>query len=240
MKHSVRAISTPTSTDEKERDLCQKLNEIAQRCVGDCKLFKSEASKENKNWEPLVGGLFLRAFRDGPNAFAFTDRDRDLSVIAEAQMLLDQYERKISALSVAPWFALRKLEERDIPTAPTARMPDPQRALHRVLEGNIGRAKRNLSKVARLVAIKGASKRVDWRAAGVAAECSQFWERKTGKRVPKSVHADAPGPYGRFLTEVIDAIWLVYAPRETPPSARSAMRALENITNSGVTFRSMW
>ena len=99
---------------------------------------------------------------------------------------------------------------------------------------------RHLKVVERLIKISGGTSRIDWRAAGVAGVAVQVWERLFRLETPNSIHADAPGPFGRFLTDILNELWWEFAPEKTPPSARSAMRAFKNVTNSGMQFRSNW
>ena len=81
-------------------------------------------------------------------------------------------------------------------------------------------------------------KRVDWRACGIAWYSTDIWLHRTGAVAPSTVHADAPGPFGRFLQDVLDLLYT--ASHLTPPSARSAMRALSNITKDGAEFALNW
>jgi hypothetical protein len=79
----------------------------------------------------------------------------------------------------------------------------------------------------------GVDLRVDWTACAVANLATVAWENRRGKPAPKTIHADAPGPFGRFLSDVLEVIYEGYD-LGAVPSARSAMRALMNVTNSGI------
>lgn len=84
-------------------------------------------------------------------------------------------------------------------------------------------------------------KRVDWGVCAVTQVACSAWFVRTGKNPPKAVHADAPGPFGAFLEDILAELFALYGRKpDSQPSARSALRALENITNSSVDFRHNW
>lgn len=73
---------------------------------------------------------------------------------------------------------------------------------------------------AREVANSGISKgRTNWKAVGVAFVCTAIWETIEKERAPKSENAGAPGPFGRFLEDVLECFGIA-------SSARSALRAM--------------
>lgn len=81
-------------------------------------------------------------------------------------------------------------------------------------------------------------KRVDWRACSIARYSIEIWRNRVKQEPPKTVHADAPGPFGRFLEDILSELYT--SARQSPPSARSAMRAFANITNEGAQFAMNW
>jgi len=93
--------------------------------------------------------------------------------------------------------------------------------------------KRNCEELWAHIDRDGIDLRVDWKACAIANLAKVAWELRLEKPAPKTIHADAPGPFGRFLADVLEVIYCGYDLGITP-SARSAMRALTNITNNGV------
>lgn len=84
-------------------------------------------------------------------------------------------------------------------------------------------------------------KKVDPRVCVVTILAIKAWKARTGKNAPKSVHADAPGPFGRFLEDLLTELFTIFG--ESPddaPTARSALRALDNLTNSDAIFLDNW
>ncbi|MBF9057944.1 hypothetical protein HKCCSP123_01995 [Rhodobacterales bacterium HKCCSP123] len=78
----------------------------------------------------------------------------------------------------------------------------------------------------------GVDLKVDWTACATAQMASVAWLVRTGKMPPSSVHADAPGPFGRFLNDVLELLYEGFELGRAP-SARSALRSLQNVTSSG-------
>lgn len=84
-------------------------------------------------------------------------------------------------------------------------------------------------------------KRVNWSVCAVTFLAQMAWQKRTGNEAPNTAHADAPGPFGLFLEDILSELFVIYEmPSDTAPSARSALRALENITNSDIEFRTNW
>lgn len=81
-------------------------------------------------------------------------------------------------------------------------------------------------------------KRVNWSVCAVTHLAQIAWQIRTKQEAPNTAHADAPGPFGLFLEEILAELFAIYdMPPGSSPSARSALRALENITKSAVEFR---
>lgn len=100
--------------------------------------------------------------------------------------------------------------------------------------GTIASATEDLSEISE-------QRRQDWRICSVAAVASMAWYRRTGKTAPKTAHADAPGPFGIFLEDILNELFSIYGlPPDTAPSARSALRALDKLNNSDVEFLVNW
>lgn len=93
--------------------------------------------------------------------------------------------------------------------------------------------------IQRRVAEEGVNSKVDWKACATAHLARVAWEKRLGKVAPISAHADAPGPFGRFLQDVLDVLYNGFW-HDEPPSARSALRALENITRAGAKPTGNW
>lgn len=88
--------------------------------------------------------------------------------------------------------------------------------------------------------IEAVDLKVDWEACALASTAEKIWKQRTGKEAPKTLHADALGPFGRFLQDVCDAVSARYRPESKPISARSALRALRHVTKSGTFDRRNW
>ncbi len=82
--------------------------------------------------------------------------------------------------------------------------------------------------------------KVNWHACAVAHLARVVWEKRTGKLAPKSVHADAQGSFGDFLGDILNQLAKLRPRSGEAVSARSALRALENITSKGVVPRGNW
>lgn len=82
--------------------------------------------------------------------------------------------------------------------------------------------------------------KVNWRACAAAHLARVVWKQRTGRTAPKSVHADAQGKFGDFLGEILDELARLIPYDGEAVSARSALRALENITSKGVIPHGNW
>ena len=99
---------------------------------------------------------------------------------------------------------------------------------------------RELKLLRRIIERNGVDKRVNWQAAAIAGCARNYWRRVTNTEPPSTIHADAPGPFGRFLQDVLDELFSTLEPSKAAPSARSAMRALQNVTSSGGKYLEKW
>lgn len=84
-------------------------------------------------------------------------------------------------------------------------------------------------------------RKVDWRVVSVSHFARHVWEIRLGLDAPKSAHADAPGPFGNFLEDILTELFEIFeGPSVASPSARSALRSLKNVTNTEVLFPDYW
>ncbi|MBM2323832.1 MULTISPECIES: hypothetical protein [Marivita] len=81
---------------------------------------------------------------------------------------------------------------------------------------------------------------IDWKSCAVAASLRKVWEIRTGKKAPNTLHADALGPFGELLEDLLAQLDETFPGFGSPVSARSAMRALGQITKEGVKLRNSW
>ena len=89
--------------------------------------------------------------------------------------------------------------------------------------------------------IEGVQKKVDWSVCATTRLAVVAWKVRTGDDAPRTAHADAPGPFGVFLEEILYELFALYdRDTESVPTARSALRALDNITSSNVEFVGNW
>jgi len=91
------------------------------------------------------------------------------------------------------------------------------------------------------IELYGVQKRVNWSVCAVTVLAQMAWQKRTGNEAPNTAHADVPGPFGLFLEEVLMELFNIYEiPASKVPSARSALRALLNVTNSETEFFGNW
>ncbi|WP_206508376.1 hypothetical protein [Silicimonas algicola] len=87
-----------------------------------------------------------------------------------------------------------------------------------------------LLKYARRYRIPDAKERRNWEAAAVAHICRNIWESETGKKAPTSQRFHGPGPFGRFLEEVLEALEFRDGDGNTLRAA-TALRSLSSVPN---------
>jgi hypothetical protein len=185
----------------------------------------------------------------GASKFALNKRRNDLEHLAKLQNGIDQAQDAMLRISKQALLILDPPPKRDR-LDPYASIPEEELEEYlasessRLMEMPVAKTDDSLRDVfsriqSRCDGLKkeiernGVDLRVDWTASAVANLATVAWENRRGKPAPKTIHAEAPGPFGRFLSDVLEVIYEGYD-LGAVPSARSAMRALMNVTNSGI------
>ena len=87
----------------------------------------------------------------------------------------------------------------------------------------------------------GVKRRMDWGVCAVTFLAQKAWRARQGEWAPNTAHADSPGPFGRFLEDVLALLYILSGRQsDKPPTARSALRALAVITNEPIEFLGNW
>ena len=86
----------------------------------------------------------------------------------------------------------------------------------------------------------GIDSNVSWAACTTALLAKFSWTNLKGLNPPKTVHADTLGPFGEFLEDLLEVLAEGFPNHGPQVSARSAMRALDNITSKGVKRKLDW
>ena len=182
---------------------------------------------------PLIAEFFVQAFARPQGSFIFGSRKSDLELLDHADDLFTELLLFKDEMSSPLHMALTEMDMR-------------KRGRGRHFTDSfdffesIEAVRHDVRILARMVRRYSSDKRVNWKAASIAGWATEVWEHVGGKRPPVSVHADVPGPFGRFVQDILELLYSEYASDENVPSARSATRALQNVTSSGAKYHPRW
>ena len=181
----------------------------------------------------VAGALVFGAFDLGKSQFQFVSQKNDLDALEAARRHLVGFKKAINSISVTTRLVQNDKHNRRVRIGQSAGVSlinlEPLEQLHT-----------DINLLTRCIERKSINSKIDWKNAAVAGFAAIVWFKITGKPAPKSIHADAPGPFGRLLQDLLDEIFRTQLPNEQPPSARTAMRAFRNVTSSGGKFLSKW
>lgn len=172
----------------------------------------------------MIAQRLLNGFRYGKNAHVVLPT-KDLEKIDRIIDLVDRIGMYFSQISDE---GQRKINEK---------LEHPHSDFKRFLDASIGQ---RLLYTHYEIQDSTVSLKVDWQSVNLCAQSKIVWRARNGADAPNTAHAEAPGPFGRFLQAILDHHYQHLKPTSPPPSARSALRALNNVTSSGIKSRLLW
>lgn len=175
------------------------------------RIFHDHVSHENPDVVSVMA-FGLASFMTQPTSVVGVwSQSKVLADISDAQRSLKQATEALDALPSRVFSDLITYSER--------------KALSQIL-GTIEQRRADAVRTVRLGTSPG---KRNWRAAYIAGFCIRVWEQVHGQQAPKAIDAEAPGPFGRFLQDVLDFF-------QAGVSARSALRATPDQLKQGNLF----